>query len=56
MGAKIGKAVCLYPTGPDGAMMTEPELVEIGDGACIDKSSLICHINTRGSYTRLITK
>eukprot|EP00658_Telonema_sp_P-2_P053110 TRINITY_DN4153_c0_g1_i12.p1 TRINITY_DN4153_c0_g1~~TRINITY_DN4153_c0_g1_i12.p1 ORF type:complete len:925 (+),score=220.80 TRINITY_DN4153_c0_g1_i12:187-2961(+) len=50
MGAKIGDAVCLYPTGPDGAMMTEPELVEIGDGSCIDKSSLICHINTRGEF------
>ena len=35
LGATIGRDVCLYPTGAD-PMMTEPDLVSIGDGACIN--------------------
>ena len=31
-------------------MMTEPDLVTIGDGACVDEASLIAHINTRGVF------
>jgi hypothetical protein len=31
-------------------MMTEPELVTIGDGASVDNASLIAHINTRGTF------
>ena len=30
--------------------MTEPDLVTIGDHACIDDASLIAHINTRGVF------
>ncbi len=29
-------------------IMTEPELVQIGDYAAIDNASLIAHINSRG--------
>jgi acyl-CoA synthetase (AMP-forming)/AMP-acid ligase II/carbonic anhydrase/acetyltransferase-like protein (isoleucine patch superfamily)/acyl carrier protein len=49
LGSKIGKNVCLYPNGAD-PMMTEPDLVTIGDHACIDDASLIAHINTRGVF------
>lgn len=49
LGASIGSNVCLYPNGAD-PMMTEPDLVEIGDEACIDDASLIAHINTRGVF------
>jgi hypothetical protein len=49
LGGKIGKNVCLYPNGGD-PMMTEPELVTIGDGASVDNASLIAHINTRGTF------
>jgi len=42
MGGDIGKDVCLYPSGSD-PMMTEPELVSIGDGACINRAFVICH-------------
>lgn len=31
-------------------MMTEPDLVTIGDGAAIDNASLIAHINTKGQF------
>jgi hypothetical protein len=49
LGATIGKDVCLYPNGGD-PMMTEPDLVTIGDGASIDDASVIAHINTRGNF------
>ncbi|EKX52743.1 hypothetical protein GUITHDRAFT_84689 [Guillardia theta CCMP2712] len=49
-GSHIGRNVCLYPTGAD-PMMTEPELVAIGDGASVDSASLIAHINSRGHFT-----
>merc|ERR1712176_1414518 len=50
LGAKIGKNVCLYPNGAD-PMMTEPEMVTIDDGACIDDASLIAHLNTQGVFS-----
>ncbi len=31
-------------------MMTEPELVSIGDEACIDSASLVAHLNSRGNF------
>jgi len=50
LGATIGRNVCLYPNGAD-PMMTEPELVTIRDGACIDDCSLTAHLNTQGVFT-----
>lgn len=50
LGATIGDKVCLYPNGGD-PMMTEPDLVEIGDGCAIDDASLICHLNTKGEFS-----
>ena len=49
LGSSIGKDVCLYPNGGD-PMMTEPDLVTIKDGASIDDSSVVAHINTRGVF------
>ena len=49
LGAKIGTNVCLYPMGAD-PMMTEPELITIGDQSSIDNASLVGHINTRGNF------
>jgi len=50
LGCKIGKNVCLYPNGGD-PMMTEPDMVQIGDDVTIDEASLIAHINTRGIFS-----
>jgi carbonic anhydrase/acetyltransferase-like protein (isoleucine patch superfamily) len=49
LGCNIGKNVCLYPNGGD-PMMTEPELVTLGEWVSVDDASLICHINTRGDF------
>lgn len=49
-GAQIGRDVCLYPTGSD-PMMTEPDLVSIGDNACINYAFLICHTNSKGVFS-----
>ncbi|CAF1595681.1 unnamed protein product, partial [Adineta ricciae] len=50
LGSRIGHNVCLYPTGGD-PMMTEPDLVVIGDDCCVDDASLICHLNSKGRFT-----
>ncbi|KAI9207543.1 uncharacterized protein BJ171DRAFT_596561 [Polychytrium aggregatum] len=50
LGCRIGKRVCLYPTGGD-PMMTEPDLVKIGDDVAIDVASVVCHINSRGQFS-----
>jgi len=46
-GAKIGRGVCLHPAGAT-PMMNEPDLVTIGEGACIDDCSLLCRSNAQG--------
>ena len=48
-GSKIGANVCLYPTGADPPM-PEPDLVTIGDGACINFAHVIAHTNTLGAF------
>ncbi|KAJ3400237.1 hypothetical protein HDU80_007139 [Chytriomyces hyalinus] len=50
LGATIGDRVCLYPTGAD-PMMTEPELVTIGDHSVIDCASVVAHINSKGFFS-----
>ena len=32
-------------------MMTEPDLVTIGNDCCIDDASIICHVNSKGRFT-----
>ncbi|KAJ3243572.1 hypothetical protein HDU78_000332 [Chytriomyces hyalinus] len=49
LGCSIGERVCLYPTGGD-PMMTEPDLVSIGDHTVIDKASIVAHINSKGKF------
>ncbi|KAJ1565713.1 hypothetical protein HK096_011371 [Nowakowskiella sp. JEL0078] len=50
IGSTIGERVCLYPTGAD-PMMTEADLVTIGDNVMIDNGSVICHINSKGQFS-----
>ncbi|KAI9204256.1 uncharacterized protein BJ171DRAFT_459609 [Polychytrium aggregatum] len=49
LGAKVGKRVCLYPTGGD-PMMTEPDLTTFGDDVALDRASVVCHINSKGQF------
>eukprot|EP00924_Labyrinthula_sp_SR-Ha-C_P016830 snap_masked-scaffold_6-processed-gene-15.62-mRNA-1 protein AED:1.00 eAED:1.00 QI:0/-1/0/0/-1/1/1/0/2015 len=50
MGAKIGKRCCLFPTGAR-PMLTEPDLVKLGDNVNIDSAAVVCHLNSRGEFT-----
>lgn len=50
LGSSIGQRVCLYPTGGD-PMMTEPELINIGDDVAIDEASIVAHINSKGQFS-----
>jgi hypothetical protein len=49
LGAKIGKNVSIFAGGYAG-LMTEPDLVELGDWANLDNCSVVAHINSRGKF------
>ncbi len=48
-GCRVGKDVCLYPSGSD-PLMPEPDLVTFGDRSVVDCSAIVCHLNTRGNF------
>jgi acetyltransferase-like isoleucine patch superfamily enzyme/acyl carrier protein len=48
-GCKVGKDVCIYPSGAD-PIMPEPDLVTLGDRTVVDCSAIVCHLNTRGNF------
>ncbi|KAJ7869391.1 AMP-dependent synthetase and ligase [Mycena leptocephala] len=49
MGARIGKNCALYPGGRTG-LMTEPDLVRLGNNVSLDDCSVVAHINSRGNF------
>ncbi|KAF7352099.1 Acetyl-CoA synthetase-like protein [Mycena venus] len=49
MGARIGRNCALYPGGRAG-LMTEPDLVQLGDNVALDDCSVVAHINSRGNF------
>lgn len=49
LGATIGKNVCLYPWG-SSPMMTEPELITVGDNTCVEAGHIVAHVNTYGVF------
>ncbi|KAK0214939.1 acetyl-CoA synthetase-like protein [Armillaria fumosa] len=49
LGAKIGKNCGIYVGGKAG-LMTEPDLVELGDDVTVDNCSVVAHINSRGNF------
>jgi len=53
LGAIIGKDVCLSPQG-NGLLLPEPDLVQIGDNACVNASTIVCH-NNNGGFFELAT-
>ncbi|KAI0363536.1 acetyl-CoA synthetase-like protein [Pilatotrama ljubarskyi] len=50
LGAKIGKDCAVFAGGRIG-LMTEPELVELGDHVALDDCSVVAHINSRGQFS-----
>lgn len=51
MGLKAGKDCALFAGGRPSLLLTEPDLVELGDRVAVDDASLVAHINTRGNFT-----
>ncbi|KAJ7617827.1 acetyl-CoA synthetase-like protein [Roridomyces roridus] len=49
LGAKIGRNCAIYPGGRIG-LMTEPDLVTLGDNVNLDDCSVVAHINSRGNF------
>lgn len=49
LGAKIGKNCTIWAGGRVG-LMTEPDLVELGDRVSLDECSVVAHINSRGMF------
>ena len=49
MGAKIGKNCAVWAGGRLG-LMTEPDLVTLGDRVTLDDCSVVAHINSRGKF------
>ena len=50
LGAKIGRDCALFASGRVG-LMTEPDLVELGDHVALDDCSVVAHINSRGNFS-----
>lgn len=49
LGAKVGKN-CSLGAGGHTMLMTEPDLVELGNNASLDDCSVVAHINSRGHF------
>jgi carbonic anhydrase/acetyltransferase-like protein (isoleucine patch superfamily) len=49
LGAVIGRDCSIFPGGFCG-LMTEPDLVELGDNVNLDDCSVVAHINSRGNF------
>ncbi|KIM44384.1 hypothetical protein M413DRAFT_67790 [Hebeloma cylindrosporum] len=50
LGANIGKNCGLWVGGNPG-LMTEPDLIEIGDDVNLDDCSVVAHLNSRGRFS-----
>ncbi|KAK2592200.1 hypothetical protein QQS21_010119 [Conoideocrella luteorostrata] len=49
LGAKIGKDCALFASGNPSLMLTEPDLIEMGDRVVVDNAAIISHLDRRGS-------
>jgi acetyltransferase-like isoleucine patch superfamily enzyme len=49
LGANIGKNCAIWAGGKAG-LMTEPDLIELGDNVSLDDCSVVAHINSRGKF------
>ncbi|KAF8957111.1 AMP-dependent synthetase and ligase [Flammula alnicola] len=50
LGAKIGDNCAIWAGGKSG-LMTEPDLVELGDDVNLDECSVVAHLNSRGNFS-----
>lgn len=49
LGSKIGKDCSLFASGSPSLMLTETDLIEIGDRVVVDNAAIVSHIDRRGS-------
>ncbi|KAG7094544.1 putative NRPS-like protein biosynthetic cluster [Marasmius oreades] len=49
MGATIGRNCSIFTSGHLG-LMTEPDLVELGNDVSLDNCSVVAHVNSRGHF------
>ena len=49
LGAKIGDNCSIYANGWPSLMLTEANLIEVGDRVTIDDAGIVCHLDRRGS-------
>ena len=50
LGAKIDKDCAIYANGQPNCLISEADLVSLGDRVVVDDASVIAHINSRGSF------
>jgi hypothetical protein len=50
LGAAIGKDCVIFAGGRPSSTLTEPDLLTMGDRVVVDDASLVCHINTEGTF------
>ena len=50
LGATIGRDCALFASGDPSCLLTEPDLLTLGDRVAVDDASLVGHINSRGKF------
>ena len=50
LGARIGPDCALHANGSPSLMLTEPDLVQMGERVAVDDASVVCHLNSRGLF------
>ncbi|KAH6845794.1 hypothetical protein B0I37DRAFT_435284 [Chaetomium sp. MPI-CAGE-AT-0009] len=50
LGATIGKDCAIFAGGRPSTNITEPDLLTMGDRVVVDDASLVCHVNTEGTF------
>ena len=50
LGAKIGKDCAIYANGQPNCLITEADLISLGDRVVVDDASVVAHMNSRGTF------
>ncbi|KAG5981311.1 hypothetical protein E4U55_003088 [Claviceps digitariae] len=49
LGATIGRDCALFASGNPSLMLTEPDLIDMGDHVVVDNAAIVSHLDRRGS-------
>lgn len=50
LGGDIGEDCALFANGKPSLLLTEPDLLKLGNRVAVDNASLVAHINSRGEF------